>query len=216
MNLLIRKLLLKNKFWHPFILKGGMQNPEKKIMEREYDGEKFIIESFTEDGYTEYYIKNLRYDCFYFSLSKDNYATIMSLGNNENCVKKSHNNKIGAIMFIIFKEKNITDFEFMDNSELINNRFNLADLYYLKYGKTWYDKMIGLFAEKYTMDFKENIFPITYQDVKNKHAEIIGDTLKNKDFSEINKKKKEYFELLGLNRLTGITFIVHIIKWKNN
>jgi hypothetical protein len=44
-----------------------------------------------------------------------------------------------------------------------------------------FDKMIGLFAEKYIMDFKENIFPITYQDVKNKHAEIIGDTLKNKE-----------------------------------
>lgn len=30
MNLLIRKLLLKNIIWRPFILKGGMQNPEKK------------------------------------------------------------------------------------------------------------------------------------------------------------------------------------------
>jgi len=215
----LRQLLLKDKKWGKFYFNGGCPI-EKREKEFKLGDEVFIIEIVkNEEDIVEYYIKSLKYRCFLVGVKKNKFASIYSLGNDTDCVKSEKYKKyIGKVMvylmFKIFKEEGITEFDFTDNSGIIRNgkNFNLADLYFLKYGMTWYDKMLNELVKSYEINFN---FPShkTYQELKNEYIKIYGVKLKDFSFEILDKNKKELFSKLSIPYLHSADFTVKINRW---
>jgi hypothetical protein len=219
----LRQLLLKDKKWVKYYFRsltsGG--NPlEKKEKEIKIGYETFIIEIVkNEEDIDEYYIKSLKYSCFLVGIKKNKFASIYSLGNDTDCVKtEEYKKKIGKIMiylmFKIFKEEGVTEFDFTDNSGIIRNgkNYDLADLYFLKYGRTWYDKMLDELLCRYEINFN---FPShkTYQELKEEYKNIYNNSLKDWSFENLHKNKKELFSKLSIPYLNEANFKVKIIRF---
>lgn len=209
----IRRLLKSNPIWHDYIQNGGLKNPKKRIYKINLDDEDFEIVYNREDEFREFYLNGLKNKCFYFILEKNGLAIIEGLGNQP---EQEHQYKTVYLMLIlkILRIRKVKRIEFQDNSMIGN--FILADLYFLKYGETWYDKMFRIFVKKYHMDFNKSSQPVegkNYQDLKKIHKDFIGNKFKNYDFKSLKEKRDCYFEALGIKNLFSINYAVDIIEW---
>jgi hypothetical protein len=218
MHYKIRGILKGNPIWSNYLQNGGLSNPITQTLKTNFDGEEFEITYNKEDDIREFYLKGLKNKCFFFVIEKNGFAVIHGLGNQPDCIKKKHQYKTSHLMFILILKilfsRNVKRIEFQDNSMIKN--YDLADLYFLKYGETWYDKMFRTYIKKYNMEFNKRSFPIEgkgYQDLKKHHKEFIGNKFKNLDFKDLKSKRDCYFEALGIRRLSEISYSVDIIEW---
>lgn len=88
-----------------------------------------------------------RRPCFHMTI-KDGLANLQGLERGEDCFVDRHNTTrdLVELAFQIAKEKGCNKFQLTDNSYISckNGRFNLADVYFLTKGMTWYESILPI------------------------------------------------------------------------
>jgi len=153
---------------------------------------------------------------------RNNQAIILDISYHEKCclkdLLKKNKDMIELIkcslMFTLHNFTHITSFILSDNSYIeCNNgiRISLADLYYLKYKKTWYEKIFNAFPqnEEIYLNIKLEIEELL--DIKLEYdTELFLRTFYNiSNFQIINKIRKEYKKNMTLR-----SFLDKMIKYE--
>lgn len=178
---------------------GGYSGKLIKEMKIKAFGEDLILKVYKSIGYTKntmktepyrYYkilIKNsndpsdICLDFYFFDLELKE-ARLSDLQSYKQCVSKKYKNSVGKLMLLIFfkmlKTYGIQKVTFQDlSSKVINGyQYELAVMYYLCHGKTWYDKMFSEYFPNMTIKSVYNNrvtgTTLTYDEVKAKYPKI--------------------------------------------